>query len=153
MRARSEATLKELRSGGVPCHDWIMKYKTGSSTKHRILVHLVILPKYRRRVLIGKIALRIKQLFTECCSMNDWQVHELAILKDHIHMLIQINPKDSIASAVNLLKGGSSRAIRLEHPELQEFLWGESFWSDGYFAETIGAKSEEMLRKYIQNQS
>ena len=85
--------------------------------------------------------------------MNDWQVHELAIQKDHVHMLIQLNPKDSIAHAVNLLKGGSSRAIRLGHPELQEFLWGDSLWSDGYFAETIGVKSEATIRSYIQNQS
>ncbi|MEK9181282.1 MAG: transposase [Patescibacteria group bacterium] len=46
-----------------------------------------------------------------------------------------------------------SDLLRAEHPELQEFLWGGSFWSDGYFAETVSARSEEMLRKYIQNQS
>ena len=67
-------------------------------------------------------------------------------------MLIQINPRESISSVVKLLKGGSSRVIRLEYPELEEFLWGNSFWSDGYFSESIGSKNEEIMRNYIKNQ-
>ena len=130
-----------------------MEYKSGASTKHRILVHLVWCPKYRRRVLIGKIAIRLKRLFQQASQMNDWTIHELSIEKDHIHMLIQINPRESIAKVVNLLKGGSSRAIRLEHPELEEFLWGDSFWCDGYFAESVGSKNERVIREYIQNQN
>ena len=85
--------------------------------------------------------------------MNDWHIHEIAVEKDHIHMLLQINPKDSIARVVNILKGGTSRVIRAEHPELQEFLWGDSLWADGYFAETVGTTNEATIRKYIQNQS
>lgn len=118
-----------------------------------MLVHLVWLPKYRRRVLQGKIAVRLKQLFLQCCEVNDWQIHELAIEKDHIHMLLQINVRDSTAHAVQMLKGGSSRTIRLEFPELEEFLWGDSFWADGYFAESIGSKNEQIIRQYIKNQS
>ena len=130
-----------------------MEYKSGASTKHRILVHLVWCPKYRRRVLIGKIALQVKELFSQACEINDWTIHELSVEKDHIHMLIQINPRESIAKVVNLLKGGSGRAIRLEHPELEEFLWGDSFWGDGYFAESIGSKNEQVIREYIQSQN
>lgn len=130
-----------------------MEYKSGSSTKHRVLIHLVWLPKYRRRVLQGKIAVRSKQLFQRCCEINDWKIHELAVEKDHVHMLLQINPRDSIAHAVHLLKGGSSRVVRLEFPELEEFLWGDSFWADGYFAESIGNKNENIIRQYIKNQS
>ena len=129
------------------------RYKSGASTRHRILAHLVWLPKYRRRVLIGKVAVRLKQLLQEGCQMNDWHIHEIAVEKDHIHMLLQINPKDSIARVVNILKGGTSRVIRAEHPELQEFLWGDSLWADGYFAETVGTTNEATIRKYIQNQS
>jgi putative transposase len=81
------------------------------------------------------------------------RLHELAIQEDHVHMLIQINPKNSISHVVNMLQGGSSRAIRLEFPELEEFLWGDSFWADGYFAESVGIKNESIIRKYIKNQS
>jgi REP-associated tyrosine transposase len=71
---------------------------------------------------------------------------------DHIHMIIQVNPSDSVSEVVQILKGGTSRVIRQEFPELEEFLWGDSFWADGYFAETIGNVDEEIVRKYIRDQ-
>ena len=130
-----------------------MEYKSGASTKHRILVHLVWCPKYRRRVLIGNVAIRLKELLTQACQVNDWRIHELSIQRDHVHLLIQINPRESIARVAQLLKGGSSYIIRREFSELEEFLWGNSFWSDGYFAESIGSKNEQLMRAYIQNQN
>ncbi len=67
-------------------------------------------------------------------------------------MLLQIRPPESVSSVVNLLKGGTSRVLRLEFPELEEFLWGESFWADGYFAETVGQVEEEVVSRYIREQ-
>lgn len=71
---------------------------------------------------------------------------------DHVHMAIQINPSNSVAEVVQILKGGTSRVIRKEFPELEEFLWGDSFWADGYFAESIGQIDEEIVKKYIREQ-
>ncbi len=68
-------------------------------------------------------------------------------------MLIQTNPREEIAHVVQLLKGGSSKVIREEFPELQEFLWGDSLWCDGYFAESVGTKNESVMRAYIRNQN
>ena len=67
-------------------------------------------------------------------------------------MIIQVNPQDSVSEVAHILKGGTSRVIRKEFPELEEFLWGDSFWADGYFAETIGNVEEETIRKYIRDQ-
>ena len=116
------------------------------------MTHLVFCPKFRRRVLVGEVARRINVLFTECCLVNRWELHEIGINKDHVHLLIQTRPAEKISEVVQRLKGGSSRVIRLEHPELEEFLWGDSFWSDGYFAESIGSKNEAIMRKYISEQ-
>ena len=127
-------------------------YKTGASTKHRLLFHVVFCPKYRRRVLIGDVARRLQELFAQACEMNDWELHELNVQKDHVHMLIQINPRESLSKVVQILKGGSSYVIRREYPELEEFLWGKSFWGDGYFAESVGKKNETVIRNYIKNQ-
>ena len=69
---------------------------------------------------------------------------------DHIHVIIQINPHESIAQVVNRLKGGTSRKLRKEFPELQEFIWGDSFWADGYFAESIGKVDETVINKYLE---
>jgi putative transposase len=84
--------------------------------------------------------------------MNKWWISELSIEEDHVHIIIQTKPGDSVAEVVQRLKGGTSRVIRKEYPELEEFLWGESFWADGYFAETVGNVDEDVVRRYIREQ-
>ena len=130
-------------------------YKSGAHTRHRLRYHFVFVPKYRKRVLRGKISSRLKQLFYKAEEINDWKIEEIAVSVDHLHLLIQLNPADSVSQVVQKLKGGSSYILRKENPELEEFLWGDSFWSDGYFAETVGKVDSEMIAKYIRehNQS
>ncbi len=89
----------------------------------------------------------------EACKLNRWWIRELSIQEDHVHMIIQIKASDSVAGVVQILKGGTSRVIRKEYPGLEEFLWGDSFWADGYFAETIGQIDEEVIKRYIREQS
>lgn len=127
-------------------------YWTGAHSTHRLLYHLVWIPKYRKRVLIGKVAIRLKQLLWEAAQVNRWWVHELAVQRDHIHMMVQLRPDKPVAYAVQIFKGGTSYRLRREFPELEEFLWGDSFWADGYFAESIGLAKEEAVRRYIRNQ-
>ncbi len=129
-----------------------MQYWTGAHTKHRIMYHIVWLPKYRKRVLRGAIATRVKELLQECAEVNNWRIDELNIQPDHVHMLIQLRPDISISKAVQLFKGKSSRIIRKEFPKLEEFYWGDSFWSDGFFVETVGQVNVKKIRDYIKNQ-
>jgi putative transposase len=84
--------------------------------------------------------------------MNGWKIEELNIQSDHVHMLIQLKPSLSISDFVQRLKGGSSKIIRQEYPELEEFLWGSSFWADGYFVESVGKITEDAIKTYIRNQ-
>ncbi len=67
-------------------------------------------------------------------------------------MLIQIPPNQTIAKVIQILKGGTSRIIRKEFPDLEEFLWGDSLWADGYFVETVGRANESTMREYIRKQ-
>jgi putative transposase len=128
------------------------RYWKGEHTRHRLQYHLVWIPKYRKRVLRGKIAARLKGLLFEGCRINRWWIDKINIQHDHVHVLIQLKPTDSIAKVAQLLKGATSRIIRKEFPELEEFLWGDSFWADGYFAETVGKIEEAIIRKYIEEQ-
>jgi putative transposase len=128
-------------------------YWSGSHTRHRILLHIVFCPKYRRRVLEGALASRLGELFAQCCEVNRWLVHELNVQPDHLHLLLQVSPSDRVSVVVQCLKGGSSRALRIEFPDLEEFLWGKSFWSVGYFCESVGYRDEEAVRRYIKEQS
>ena len=132
--------------------DMKVKYWTGAHTKHRLLYHLVWIPKYRKRILRGKLVARLRGLFKQAGEVNGWSVEELNVMDDHVHMFIQTKPSDAVSKVVQILKGGSSRVVRLEFPELEEFLWGDSFWADGYFAESCGKLNEEAIREYIKNQ-
>ncbi len=127
-------------------------YWKGAHTTHRLMVHLVWIPKYRKRVLVGEIAKRIEGLLRECAEVNKWRIDELNIQADHVHMLVQIKPNVSISKVVQYFKSGSSKAIREEFPKLRAFLWGDSFWADGYFAETVGVTNLKTIRRYIKNQ-
>ena len=89
---------------------------------------------------------------SQCAEVNRWEIHELNIQSDHVHILIQLRPNISVSKAVQLFKGGSSRSIRAEFPELEEFLWGDSFWSDGFFSESIGQVNWSTIKAYIKNQ-
>jgi putative transposase len=131
----------------------IDKYKVGAHTKHRLLYHFTFIPKYRKQVIRGKLKARIIELFTECCETNDWTIHQLEILSEHVHLLVQLNPADSPSRVMQFLKGGSSIVLRKEFAaEIRAFLWGDSFWADGFFVETIGQKNEEAIRAYLNSQ-
>ena len=128
------------------------KHWTGSHTKHRLLYHIVWIPKRRKKILIGKIANRVKNLFYESCKHNKWWIHELKVLEDHVHVLIQIKPRESVSSVVKRLKGVSSKILREEYPELIEFRWGKSFWCEGFIAESVGKVTESRIQSYIRDQ-
>ena len=132
----------------------VKKYWTGAHTKHRMLYHIVWIPKYRKRVLEGQIAKRIEELICECAEVNAWSIKELNVQKDHVHILIQLKPDVSVSKVIQLIKGKSSFVIRREFPKLKEFFWGKStsFWSDGYFVETVGQVNEDVIKEYIRNQ-
>jgi putative transposase len=117
-----------------------------------LIYHLVWIPKYRKRVLLGKVAVRLRGLLYEAAEVNNWWIQELNIQLDHVHVMIQLPADVSVAQAMQVLKGGTSRVLRRECPELEEFLWGESLWSDGYFAESVGVVKEETMRRYIREQ-
>ena len=127
-------------------------YWTGAHTKHKLRYHLVWVPKYRKRVLIGKLAQRLEELLYQAAEVNGWRIEELSIVNDHIHMLIQVKPDKALSKVVQLLKGGTSKVLRSEFPELEEFLWGNNLWADGYFAESVGVSDERMIRRYIREQ-
>ena len=131
---------------------WMTRYSSGAHTTHRLKYHLVWIPKYRKRVLRGPLARRLYELLKQCADMNQWTIEELNVQVDHVHLLIQLPPKEAVAHAMQIMKGGTSKVIRQEFPELDEFLWGDSLWADGYFAESVGQVTEATIKSYIQNQ-
>jgi putative transposase len=129
------------------------KYYYGAHTKHRNMYHIVWIPKYRKKILQGKIKDRLDRYFREYAEVNGWELQELNINLDHVHLMIQLPLTVKVCEVVNRLKSSSSKVVREELPlEVKKMLHGPSFWADGYFCETVGHGSEEAIRNYIQNQ-
>ena len=147
VKPRASRTRTQAAAGSDASGYW-----TGAHTLHRLRLHLVWTPKYRLRVLEEPLVIRLTALLHQACEVKNWGLHELSIQPDHVHLLLQVSPGDSVANVMQVLKGGTARVLRLEFPELEEFLWGDSFWGDGYFAESVGQKEEAVLRAYIRSQ-
>ncbi|MFH1461713.1 MAG: IS200/IS605 family transposase [bacterium] len=129
-----------------------IEYWSGAHTKHRLMIHIVWIPKYRKRILKGALAIRIKELLEECADVHRWKIEELNIQLDHVHIVVQFRPDVSVSKMVQMFKGKSSRKVRAEFPELEEFYWGDSFWADGFFAETTGRVDLATIKDYVKNQ-
>lgn len=99
-----------------------------------------------------KIGKRVRELLEVCAEANGWRIEEINIQPDHVHLIVQFVPHVSISKMVQLFKGKSSRILRREFPELEEFYWGDNFWAEGYFAETVGICNLEKIKEYVRNQ-
>lgn len=107
-------------------------------------------PKYRRQVLAEPIDKRLKELLHEVAQEHEWVIHALEVMPDHVHIFIEASPIHCVAEIVNRLKGRTSRMLRQEFPALRSRL--PTLWSRSYFASSVGAVSEQTIRRYIENQ-
>lgn len=113
--------------------------------------HVVWAPKYRKWVLQGAIRERVRELFCEIAAHHGFEMEELEVDKDHVHLFLSFPPRYSNSAEVGLLKAVSAKEIRDEFPEVRKQLWGGEFWEDGYFVRTVGDKvTAEVIRKYIR---
>lgn len=112
--------------------------------------HVIWCPKYRRRVLTNGIDLRMKELILSNQSNIGYDILELEIMPDHVHLLLDCSAKKSIYSIVSQLKGLTSRILREEFPELKKKL--PSLWSRSKFISTVGEVSLQTVKQYIEDQ-
>ena len=130
--------------------------KWNSKNRHKYLLqyHIIFVCKYRRKLLSKNISDDIKRLPYEICNKHYIKIKEMETDKDYIHYMIEAEPTVSVSQIVNLMKSYTSYHIwRLHKNYLSKIFRKErTFWTDGYFACSIGNVSESTLRKYIQNQ-
>ena len=112
--------------------------------------HAVIVPKYRRKVLYGPVRVQIGKIIRELAKQKEVEVLEGNACSDHMHMVLKIPPKHSVASIMGFLKGKS--AIRAHNMfSRKRAVTQKKFWSRGYFVNTVGI-DEDIIRKYVQDQ-
>jgi len=126
------------------------KYIHESHSVHHILYHMVFCPKRRRKVLVGPVHDRLKEIIEGVVEENAWQIERLAIQPDHVHLFIQTNPYTLPTDIARLIKGRSSRDLRQEFEHLAKM---PSLWTRSTFYSTAGHVSQETINKYIEKQS
>ena len=126
------------------------QYAKNSGAVFSLKYHLVWCPKYRRPVLEGAIEKRLREVLEDVRAEHEWTIHALEVMPDHVHLFIESGPIYSVAEIVNRLKGASSRILRSEFPALRSRL--PTLWSRSYYAGTVGAVSDAVVRRYIESQ-
>lgn len=125
------------------------------SNNHSVFLlyyHLVLIIKYRRKVINEDISIRLKEIFEYIQLNYNIALQEWNHDKDHIHILFTAQPNTEISKFINAYKSASSRLIKKEYPIIKKKLWKEYFWSRGYCLLTTGGAPIEIIKKYIENQ-
>ena len=122
-----------------------------SHTTWNCKYHIVFAPKYRRRIIYGKIKNNIGKIIRKLCEWKGVEIIEAEACPDHIHMLVEIPPKISVSSFMGYLKGKSSLMIFDQHANLKYKYGNREFWCRGYYVDTVG-KNKKKIQEYIKNQ-
>lgn len=127
-----------------------MEYKSNNNVVYSCKYHVVWCPKYRRKVLVNGVDERLKELILEIGKEYRFDIIEMEIMPDHVHLLMEVDPQFGIHKAIKQIKGRTSRILR------QEFDWLCSrlptLWTNSYFVSTVGGAPLSVIKQYIENQ-
>ena len=126
--------------------------KSLAHTKWMCKYHIIFTPKFRRKVIYNQYKQSIKEIIIALCKYKGVEIIEGHLMPDHIHMLVSIPPKISVASFMGYLKGKSALMIFERHANLKYKFGNRHFWSEGYYVSTVGL-NEATIRKYIRDQA
>lgn len=125
-------------------------YKSNYNIVYLCKYHIVFCPKYRRKVLVNGVDIRLKELVNSICEELQVDIIEMEIMPDHVHILLGVDPQFGIHKAVKTIKGTTSRILRQEFPWLRSRI--PTLWTNSYFCSTIGGAPLSVIKQYIENQ-
>jgi putative transposase len=128
----------------------LRQWRSQSHTRWYCRYHIVIVPKYRRKVMFGVVRKQIGSLLREVCDRYGIKVVEGHVRPDHVHMCLEIPPKYSLSEVIGKLKGKTTILLHQRYGRKKNFK-GLNFWSRGYCVSTIGLQEAKVL-EYIRNQ-
>ena len=126
--------------------------RRGRHVVYRIHVHLVFIPRYRRKIFDADALDRLRTVFSNICGDFEATLDEFNGEFDHVHLLVHYPPKVAVSTLVNSLKGVSARRLRQDRPDIARRYWRGGLWSASYFAASCGGAPIEVLRQYIEQQ-
>ena len=127
-----------------------MKYRSNNNVVYSCKYHVVWCPKYRRKVLVDGVDKRLKEIAQAVAEEMHFEIIEMEVMPDHVHMLVEVDPQLGIHKVVKRIKGRSSHDLREEFPWLKRRL--PSLWTNSYFASTVGGAPLAIVKQYIENQ-
>jgi len=128
------------------------KYRRSSHTVYDLKYHVVWITKYRKPVLRGEISRRVRELIREICKSTDVEIVKGHISQDHVHLFVSVPPHISVSKLVQSLKGKTSRKLLSEYKRLSRAFWGRHIWARGYFVVSSGKVTEDVIKRYIEEQ-
>jgi len=129
-----------------------MKLDSNNHSVFLLYYHLVLVVKYRRKVIDDAISNRLKEIFEYIQSNYNITLQEWNHDKDHVHILFKAHPNSEISKFLNSYKSASSRLIKKEFPQIRKSLWKEYFWSKSFCLLTTGGAPIDIIKKYIESQ-
>jgi putative transposase len=127
-----------------------MEYKSNNDIVYSCKYHVVWCPKYRRKVLAGAVEARLQELIREVCADIRVEIIEMEIMPNHVHLLMEVDPRFGVHKAVKRIKARTSRQLRQEFSELTTRL--PTLWTNSYFLSTVGDAPLSVIEQYIENQ-
>ena len=126
-------------------------YKSLSHTRWECKYHVVFIPKYRKKAIYGQLRRELGEVLRRLAERRESRIEEGHLMPDHVHMMISIPPKYSVAQVVGYVKGKSAIHIARNFGERRRNFVGQHFWARGYFVSTVG-RDEAVIREYIRHQ-
>ncbi len=124
-------------------------YRKSGNRVHNLNYHIVFCPKYRRKCLVGNLAVRCEELMRAKCAELGCEVVALEVMPDHVHLFIAATPYFAPNHIIAQVKGYTSRVLRQEFPDLLKM---PSLWTRSYFVGAVGHVSDSVVQAYIENQ-
>lgn len=125
-------------------------YNTAEHIVFSCQYHVIFCPKYRRKILVEPYDRRLREIFFKVADDCNFKITDIEIMPDHVHMIIDCDPRFGVCQCIKRLKGVSARTLRSEYPELKSRM--PSFWTKSYFVSTVGSVTLEVVKQYIANQ-
>jgi len=126
-------------------------YRSLNHSRWECKYHIVFIPKYRKKRIFGQVKRYLGEVFHRLARQKESSIEEGHLMSDHVHMMISIPPKYSVAQVVGFIKGKSAIHIAREFAGRKRNFVGQSFWARGYFVSTVG-RDEAVIREYIRHQ-
>lgn len=127
------------------------EYQSLAHTRWECKYHVVFIPKCRRKTLYGGLRPHLGEVLRRLAEQKESRIEEGHLMIDHVHMMISIPPKYSVAQVVGYIKGKSAIHLARVYGERKRNFVGQHFWARGYFVSTVG-RDERVIREYIRNQ-